>query len=279
MGFINAIQSGEPLPIVASGLRLATTIDRLTTTNGQLAFPELADAAGAVSGVMVIFSLERAIQSGDVFGALGSAAQLGSYAANGLSQAALSDAITAIQAGSENGAAALAFTANAELAKALGNVAAVFNLDGSLARGDMVGALASAAYFIPGYGPIISVGIQILNAIFGGGGGSSQPPEGTVILAYGANGQATTYIAYDQGGGGTVLGILNNLVSAAQSAGYHLEPGRLGAQIGTSWNTFQMWARTGTTGNTVMQNFGGNTAAIGPAFFNLVTANDPKNLT
>lgn len=60
LSLIKAIQSGEPLPIVASGLRLANDIDRW---DGKSDLPGLNGAATVASGILSIMSLDAALKT------------------------------------------------------------------------------------------------------------------------------------------------------------------------------------------------------------------------
>ncbi|HCA27098.1 MAG TPA: hypothetical protein DEP05_05580, partial [Betaproteobacteria bacterium] len=63
---LKAIQTGQPLPIVASGLKVALDISPNSNLMG---------ASEAVSGVMSLMNLDSALQQGDTLGALSAGAQ------------------------------------------------------------------------------------------------------------------------------------------------------------------------------------------------------------
>lgn len=75
---IQAIQNGEPLPILASGLQLAATFDRLD--GGGINY-NLSGAANVASGILSLMSLDAALERGDALGAVTAGAQAVSYGA------------------------------------------------------------------------------------------------------------------------------------------------------------------------------------------------------
>lgn len=71
LSLVKAIQSGEPLPIVASGLRLANDISIINKNPNYV----LSGSATAISGVLSIMSLDAALKRGDTLGAISAGAQ------------------------------------------------------------------------------------------------------------------------------------------------------------------------------------------------------------
>ncbi|MFZ5474280.1 MAG: Mbeg1-like protein, partial [Pseudomonadota bacterium] len=77
LSLIRAIQTGEPLPVVASGLRLANSLSNLSDTPNL----NLSGAAHAASGVLSLYSLANALERGDGIAAVSAGAQAVSFAA------------------------------------------------------------------------------------------------------------------------------------------------------------------------------------------------------
>ncbi len=63
---VKAIQSGEPLPVVASGLRVANDLSNLNGTPNL----DLSGTAYAASGILSLMSLNAALEKGDTLGAI-----------------------------------------------------------------------------------------------------------------------------------------------------------------------------------------------------------------
>lgn len=78
---LNALKRGEPLPIVASGLRLAAGIDML---DGSRDLPGLGGAASIAGAILSLYGLAEALKQGDGVAAISSAA----YATAGIAEAA-----------------------------------------------------------------------------------------------------------------------------------------------------------------------------------------------
>ena len=124
LSLVRAIQSGQPLPIVATGLRLAAGIDFL---DGTRDLPNLGAAAGVAGAVLSLYGLADAIKRNDTVGALSSA----SYAVYGAAEAAkflqssgmLSQTPTALNAAGN----------------AIGEALPYINLVNSIAHGDQTG--------------------------------------------------------------------------------------------------------------------------------------------
>ncbi|TAN82305.1 MAG: DUF2974 domain-containing protein, partial [Gallionella sp.] len=76
LSLIKAIQSGNPLPVTASGLRLANT---LTSTNGVPGNYTLSGAANVGSSILSLMSLDAALQRGDALGIVTAGAQTLSF--------------------------------------------------------------------------------------------------------------------------------------------------------------------------------------------------------
>lgn len=81
LSILNAIRTGQPIPIVASGLRLAAGLDML---DGSRDLPLLGGAASAAGTVLSLYGLAQALKEGDGVAALSSAA----YATAGIAETA-----------------------------------------------------------------------------------------------------------------------------------------------------------------------------------------------
>lgn len=81
LSLLKAIQTGQPLPILASGLRVANDLTTKLDASGNVIAPNyaLSGAANAASGVLSLMSLDAALQRGDTLGALTSGAQALSF--------------------------------------------------------------------------------------------------------------------------------------------------------------------------------------------------------
>lgn len=157
---IKAIQNGQPLPILASGLRLAAAIDYL---DGTRDLPNLGAAASIAGAALSLYSLADALKRNDAVGALSSA----SYAVYGVAEAAnflkVSGAVTEVPAGL------------AAAGQSLGAALPYINLVNSLAHGDGTGVAIAAvdivmiemvgAYSVPVIGWAYAI-YSILDSLF-----------------------------------------------------------------------------------------------------------------
>lgn len=124
LSLIKAIQNGQPLPIVASGLRLAAAVDYL---DGTRDLPNLGAAASMAGAVLSMYGLADALKRNDAAAALSSA----SYAVYSVAEAAnflqVSGAISEVPAGL------------AAAGQSIGAALPYINLANSLAHGDGTG--------------------------------------------------------------------------------------------------------------------------------------------
>lgn len=81
LSLLNALRTGQPVPVLASGLRLAAGLDML---DGSRDLPLLGGAASAAGTVLALYGLAQALKEGDGVAALSSAA----YATAGLAETA-----------------------------------------------------------------------------------------------------------------------------------------------------------------------------------------------
>lgn len=237
LSLIRAIQSGQPLPIAASGLRLASGIDGLINTPGQ-ANLVLSGASAAASGILSIISLQRSLQSGDAFGALSAGGQALNFAAD----AYLKLAAEGLLDGASNVAAA-------QVRDFLtGSTSVIDTLDGSVTlvgtdptggflpylnlalaiRDENPVSIASAVLaFIPGGQPIALAlqAFQLIDGLFGGNNpGQLSDTWGNANLQFAGNAltPGVTYNAYGSDSAGPMLGSLlgqmHNVLANAQAS-------------------------------------------------------------
>lgn len=158
LSLIRAIQSGEPLPIVASGIRLANDISKL---NGGKNL-NLSGAANVASGVLSLLSLDAALEQGDALGALTAGANAVSFGA-----AAYIDFVGAANAGIANEISAF-LNGQEGVTNALGmtdGVLPYLNLVNSIAQGSPVGIVSSTLMLFPGTQPI-GFALNFANMVF-----------------------------------------------------------------------------------------------------------------
>ena len=153
LALIKAIQNGEPLPIVASGLRLAAGIDLV---DGGGINTNLAGASSVASGVLSLMSLDAALERGDTFGAITAGAQAINFGAQAYATFANTQGLVGQQAVVE------VFGANSAFAQ-LGEALPVLSLINSIVQGDPVGAAISVAYMI---NPVAGIVLSVVNLLF-----------------------------------------------------------------------------------------------------------------
>ncbi|MBS4018314.1 MAG: cadherin-like domain-containing protein [Dechloromonas sp.] len=161
LSLIKAIQSGQPLPIVASGLRLAADLDYL---DGTRDLPVLGAAASIAGSVLSLYSLSNALEQGDGVGAITSAA----YAVKGVADAAqffqTSGLISEVPAGLQSAG------------NVIGEALPYLNLVNSIAHGDKTGTAVAVvdlvmmkvvgAYTIPVLGWAYAI-YNLIDSLFG----------------------------------------------------------------------------------------------------------------
>ncbi|MEW5888860.1 MAG: cadherin-like domain-containing protein [Pseudomonadota bacterium] len=156
LSLIRAIQTGEPLPVVASGLRLANSLSNLSDTPNL----NLSGAAHAASGVLSLYSLANALERGDGIAAVSAGAQAVSFAATAYANFAGHESLSAAIAAGEFGSAGQAIGVVAEALPYL-------NLINAIAHGDEVGAAVSLISFaVPAVGIAYTV-FSLIDALFG----------------------------------------------------------------------------------------------------------------
>ena len=166
MSLIKAIQTGQPLPIVASGLRLANT---LTSINGVPASYSLSGAANVAGGVLSLMSLDAALKRGDSMAAITAGAQAISYSAS---------AYVSLSTGTANVTAQSitnAFPNAGSAINGLNTALPYLNIVNSIVHGDAVGAAMGVIAMTPA-APIAWAyyAFQMIDSLFGS---TDAPPE------------------------------------------------------------------------------------------------------
>lgn len=227
LSLIRAIQTGEPLPVVASGLRLANDLSSLSGSQNL----NLSGAANVASGVLSLMGLEAALERGDTMGAITAGAQAVSFGAT--SYANLMGA-----SGTESSSAVVKYfgedTAFANLEGAL----PYLNLINSIAHGDMTGAAvavvdlvmikAVGAYTIPVLGWAYAV-YNIIDSLFGGD--DIPDPWGNGRFVWNGTG-ISIESAGETGGNEAVQNVLNTTIATMNSLVERVRQQNPGSQLG-----------------------------------------------
>ena len=186
LALIKAIQSGEPLPVLASGLRLANT---LSTIDGSAPNYTLSGASNVGSGILSLMSLDAALKRGDTLGALTAGAQTLSFGTQAYANLALNHAADLPGSSTEalyeflNGDAVLDAGGNVVVPGSPG-VLPYLNLVNNITSGDGVGTAISALQIansagwmaVPGINTI-AIAYTFFNMISSLFGGDDAPPE------------------------------------------------------------------------------------------------------
>ena len=170
---VKAIQSGDPLPVTVSGLRLAND---LTSTNGVPASYSLSCAANVGSGILSIMSLDAALRRGDTLGAITAGAQTLSFGAKAYMDFATASPYSITTEVSNSIYSSL----NAPMFDGLpgSSPLAALNLVNSISQGDEVGtAINTLAIAVPEIGVPLSIAYTVFNIVSSLFGGSDAPPE------------------------------------------------------------------------------------------------------
>lgn len=214
LSLVKAIQSGEPLPIVASGLRLANDISMINGSPNYV----LSSSATAVSGVLSIMSLDAALKRGDTIAAVTAGAQTVSFAAIAYAQFATSSvATTSAQLTTQLTSVYGAAGANA--VSKLNTALPYLNIVNSIAHGDEVGVAVAVVdmaminaglYTIPYIGWAYAV-YSIVDSLFGGH--DIPDPWGSGRFVW--DGTGISYqSAGETGGNEAVSGMMSSILSA-----------------------------------------------------------------
>ena len=206
---LRAIQSGDPLPITVSGLRLANDVSNLA---GYPSY-NLSGAASLGSGILSLMSLNEAIKQGDTLAAMTAGAQTISFGAQ---------AYVSFAASMEIPVSSQVAGSITQFNKAL----PYLNLVNSIAHGDEVGAavaatdivlaqvLGSTLYAVPYVGWAYAV-YSIVDSLFGG---HNDIPDPWGSGHYAWNGYGTTVVAVGETGGNEAVTNVMNSVLATMNA-------------------------------------------------------------
>ncbi len=229
LSFIRAIQTGQPLPVVASGLNLVNALTSTTATDaaGNIVSVTpssygLAGAAGVGNGILSILSLDAALKRGDTLGAVVAGAQAVSYGVSAYTSFA-----TANQIAVSSQVTDLSGTLNGT--PGTPGVLPYLSLVNSIAQGDSVGVavavadmvlIHSAVYSVPYLGWAYAA-YDIITSLFGDTPAIPAPwGNGRYVW----NGTGVTLAVAGQTGGDQVvssfmnqmLGSLNTLIAQEQ---------------------------------------------------------------
>lgn len=205
LSLVKAIQSGEPLPVVASGLRLANDISMINKTPNYT----LSGAASAASGVLSLMSLDAALKSGDGWAIATSSAYTISFAATAYAQfVTQTSAITSVELASAFG------NAGGAAVGALGEALPYLGLAAAIATGDEVGiAIAAISIAFPAVGIAYAI-YSIVDGLFS----NNDIPDPWGSGRYVWNGTGITYqSAGETGGSEAVSGVMQSVITAMNS--------------------------------------------------------------
>ncbi|HUX81329.1 MAG TPA: hypothetical protein VMV35_00680, partial [Halothiobacillus sp.] len=229
LSIIKAIQSGDPLPIAVSGLRLANDISNLA----DLPNYNLSGAASIGSSILSVLSLEQALQRGDTLAAVTAGAQAISFGAQ-----AYANFATGLDGGKAIQAAFGADSAISQLNQAL----PYLNLVNSIAHGDEIGVavavtdmvlMDAAVYTVPYIGWAYAV-YSIVSSLFGD---EDPPPEPWGSAAAGWAGfSAVANAAGEHGGYEAAQGTLNQFIAQLNSLAAYEQSVNPGSAIGVVAN-------------------------------------------
>ncbi|MBU1217615.1 DUF2235 domain-containing protein, partial [bacterium] len=207
LSLVRAIQSGKPLPITVTGLRLAADLDFMDGTRDM---PNLGAAASVGSAILSIYSLANALENGDGIAAISSAA----YVVKGAADAALflqtSGAISELPA------------SIGSLSSTLNTAIPYLNIVNSIAHGDALGAGLAAAelammnaglYTVPYIGWAYAV-YSIVDSLFGGD--DIPDPWGTGRFVWDGT-SIKVQSAGETGGNEAVSGVMQSVITAMNS--------------------------------------------------------------
>jgi Ca2+-binding RTX toxin-like protein len=219
LALIKAIQNGEPLPIVASGLRLAAGIDLV---NGGGINTNLAGASSIASGVLSLMSLDAALERGDTFGAITAGAQAINFGAQAYATFANTQGLVGQQAVVE------VFGANSAFAQ-LGEALPVLSLINSIVQGDAVGAAISVAYMI---NPVVGVVLSVVNLLVSLFDSDEIPdPWGSGQFVWNGNGISYQSIG-ETGGDEAVSNVMDSVLSTMNALIERERQQNPGSQLG-----------------------------------------------
>ncbi len=217
LAFIKAIQTGQALPVVASGLNLVNALTSTTATDaaGNIVSVTpssygLAGAAGVGNGILSILSLDAALKRGDTLGAVVAGAQTVSYGVSAYTNFATAQGIQVSSQVTD-----LSGTLNGT--PGAPGVLSYLNLVNDIANGNTVGtALDVLAIAVP----VVGVPLEAAYAIFDiisslfGDTPSVPAPWGNGHYVWDGAGGVTLAVAGQTGGDQVVSGFMNNVLAS-----------------------------------------------------------------
>jgi VCBS repeat-containing protein len=211
LSILRAIQSGQPLPILASGLRLANDVSNIEGASNYT----LSGAANAASGILSLLSLDAALERGDTLGAVTAGAQALSFGATAYADFAYQNAANLFASGSfaEGVDAIEAGAAAAEFGSMVGEALPYLNLVNAIVNGDETGiVVAVASYFVPFIGWAYAV-YSIISSLFGGDDAPDIPdPWGNGRFVWNGNG-ISLQTAGETGGNEAVSNVMSSVLA------------------------------------------------------------------
>jgi len=222
LSLIKAIQSGQPLPIIAGGVNFAASL-----SNNSV----LSESASVVGALGSLISLEKNIQNGDILGSITAGASLVNFGATAYANSLGFTGGSIVVDGVERNATAIdkalidnpdAFGDASGVISDIGDIAGGLAIAYSLSKGDYLGAAIGAlSLAFPVAAPFLIVGSMIFDAIFGdddpptpwGSGSFVWEGGGVGIHVDGENGGREML----QGYLGSIKSTLDQLVARAQS--------------------------------------------------------------
>ncbi|TAM46397.1 MAG: hypothetical protein EPN55_05425, partial [Gammaproteobacteria bacterium] len=240
LSLLRAIQAGDPLPIVSSGLRFAVSLDSL---DGQINNIGLYQASSFVSSTLSILNLMNALEEGDTLTAVTIGAQWASFGAQLYSDFAFNTALEAIDAGTLNLAAERAALDSQALATNISDALPYFNLVTSLESGDQIGIAAAVTdlaltqagiYSVPYVGQVYAV-YNIVSSLFGGD--DDPPPEPWGGASAGWSGFSVVANSYgEHGGEGAVRSTMDGFINYLNQLAEYEQSVNPGSAIGVVAN-------------------------------------------
>jgi|GEM_PF-1976622 len=165
LSLIKAIQSGEPLPVVVSGIRLANDISMISNNPNYV----LSGAASAASGVLSLMSLDAALKNGDGWAIATSSAYTISFAASAYSSFAETTSGLSYEIGQQLMGSGVDHMGTNALGLTDGALP-YLNLVLAIQSGDETAITVAAVSFIPGMQWVgLTYGIyNMIDSLFGG---------------------------------------------------------------------------------------------------------------
>lgn len=251
LSILRAIQAGEPLPVISSGLRFATDLNSGTDLT-------LKGTSNIAAGALSLLSLQNALDRGDTLATITAGAQALSFGAQAFSDFALDSAFDAFDAGTIDLAAESAALESGALAQITGKALPYLNLVNSLENGDEIGAgigalqIANTANLlaIPGINTI-AIAYTVFNLVSGlfGDDDSDPPPEPWGTATAGWSGFSVVANAVgDHGGLDTARSTMTGLVGYLNQLADYEQSVNPGSSIGVIANRLPSISYRGYSG-------------------------------